>query len=388
MKKITRALFLVLAVLTALTVVVTAYDLTTFKDYNKDHWANVALSHAVDNKLLGGYDDNTIRKDRALTRAEMATVINRAFGASVHGPVTQFTDLKATDWYYNEIAKAVQMQTFGGTGSKIEADRAIFREEAMIVIARAMVLKDGNTEVLEKYNDYNEVSPWATGAIAALVEKGYVNGTNMNLVEPKAVVTRAQFAQIMYNIFSDYIQTVRSSLNHTEFFFYHSLISALHSNIQCFSSCRAKVVFSKSSKRCIIFIVSRIMSENARDKFFSVSFNIKSDTTILHNVLTSCILTIYVYKYCIRISIVIVSDNVKPVETCRISKSIFKVVFRRIHNLNSLCVIYSYDSVRSNCIYLIFVEPLKYRTFYCYIRLFNLNHINGVLIEIESVIHL
>lgn len=207
MKKITRALFLVLAVLTALTVVVTAYDLTTFKDYNKDHWANVALSHAVDNKLLGGYDDNTIRKDRSLTRAEMATVINRAFGASVHGPVTQFTDLKATDWYYNEIAKAVQMQTFGGTGSKIEADRAIFREEAMIVIARAMVLKDGNTEVLEKYNDYNEVSPWATGAIAALVEKGYVNGTNMNLVEPKAVVTRAQFAQIMYNIFSDYIQT-------------------------------------------------------------------------------------------------------------------------------------------------------------------------------------
>ena len=67
MKKITRALFLVLAVLTALTVVVTAYDLTTFKDYNKDHWANVALSLAVDNKLLGGYDYNTIRKDRALT---------------------------------------------------------------------------------------------------------------------------------------------------------------------------------------------------------------------------------------------------------------------------------------------------------------------------------
>ncbi|MBQ7897147.1 MAG: S-layer homology domain-containing protein [Clostridia bacterium] len=207
MKKIIRALVLVMAVLTALTVCVSAYDLTTFKDYDANHWANTALSHAVDNKLLGGYEDNTIRADRDITRAELATIINRAFGATIPAPVSHFKDLKTTDWYFNEIAKAVQMQTFGGTGSGIEADRGIYREEAMAVIARALVLKDGDVKVLEKYPDHNTVSDWAKGPLAALVSKAYVNGTDKNLVEPLSYVTRAQFAQIMYNIFSDYIQT-------------------------------------------------------------------------------------------------------------------------------------------------------------------------------------
>ncbi len=206
MKKFTRVLMLALAIVTVLSMCVSAFDLTTFGDYNANHWANTALSDAVDNNLLGGYEDKTIRADRELSRAEMATIVNRAFGASVQAPVGQFKDLKNTDWFYSEIAKAVQMQTFGGTGTAIEATRAIYREEAMVVIARALVLKDGDLSVIQKYSDYGEVSPWALGSVAALVEKGYVNGTNMNLIEPRAHVTRAQFAQIMYNIFSDYIQ--------------------------------------------------------------------------------------------------------------------------------------------------------------------------------------
>lgn len=205
MKKLTRLSALLLVVAMLLSTAVSAIDLTGFVDYDSEHWANAALSDAVDNGLLNGYEDGTVRAEAALTRAEMATVVNRAFGATVPANVAHFADLNTDDWFYNEIAKAVQMQTFNGTGNAIEGGRHIYREEAMAVIARAMVLSDGDRLVLEQYNDYTEVSPWAEGPVSALIAKGYVNGTNMNLIEPRAYVTRAQFAQIMYNIFSDYI---------------------------------------------------------------------------------------------------------------------------------------------------------------------------------------
>ncbi len=207
MKRYLKISYLFLAMTVLLSFVALAFDLRGFKDYDEKHWANTALSEAVDNGLIKGYEDNTIRADKEMTRAEMATIVNRAFGAEVKADVSHFADLKTTDWFYDEIAKAVRMQTFGGTGSGIEATRCIYREEAMTVIARALVLEDGSDEVLSKFSDGNTVSAWAKGPVAVLVSKGYVNGTNMNLIEPRSYVTRAQFAQIMYNIFSDYIQT-------------------------------------------------------------------------------------------------------------------------------------------------------------------------------------
>ncbi len=206
MKKLRRSLTFLTAFVLLLAVAVSAFDLESFKDYKESHWANVALSHSIDNGLIYGYEDNTLRPDRDMTRAEMATIINRAFGAEVKADVSKFVDLKESDWYYTEMQKAVQMQTFGGVENRMEADRPIYRQEAMAVIARAMVLPDADPALLDKFVDANKVSDWAKPLVAALVKRGYVNGNEKKEVQPLDYITRAEFAQMMYNIFSDYIQ--------------------------------------------------------------------------------------------------------------------------------------------------------------------------------------
>lgn len=51
-----------------------------FVDFPND-WSTGAMTAAVDNGLLGGVDGEHIAPQGVLTRAQMAAIINRAFGA-------------------------------------------------------------------------------------------------------------------------------------------------------------------------------------------------------------------------------------------------------------------------------------------------------------------
>ena len=56
------------------------------------------------------YKDQTeIMPNDKLTRAEMATIIVRAFGAYKKGNIDNYTDVKAEDWFKDNLAKAHNM---------------------------------------------------------------------------------------------------------------------------------------------------------------------------------------------------------------------------------------------------------------------------------------
>lgn len=215
MKKLTKrvvALFLTLAMLIPLICVypfaLTAEDMT---DYSGEHWAAEALKWAVEYELIKGYDDGTIRPDAHLTRAEMATVINRAFGATILADISKFVDVNINDWHYEEAAKAVNMGTFEGNEHKeFLPNDYIRREEAFAVIARALVLEGGKVAELEKFGDYENVSDWSKVLLASLTENGYINGSPVegqekNNIYPRSNITRAEFAQLLYNIFDNIV---------------------------------------------------------------------------------------------------------------------------------------------------------------------------------------
>jgi len=174
-----------------------------FPDMPED-WSAPALKAAVENGLIGGSDGGLLLPEDNLTRAEMATVMVRAFGGSDKADISAFTDVPETEWYYEYMAKAVKMGLFNGDGNKLNPDDAILREEAFAVIARALALSDGDVAVLEKFKDTAEVSDWAKGAVSALVSAKYINGSG-EFIQPQQKITRAEFAQVMYNIFGKYI---------------------------------------------------------------------------------------------------------------------------------------------------------------------------------------
>ena len=61
----------------------------------------------INNGYITGYDDNTIRPDQPITRAETVTIINRmlnlAYSAEKDNP---FTDVDMSHWAYKEILAA------------------------------------------------------------------------------------------------------------------------------------------------------------------------------------------------------------------------------------------------------------------------------------------
>ena len=112
-------------------VILTVFSLASistfgFNDMLND-WSTEALEKPVSNGLLNGYD-NLIRPNDSITRAEVATIINRAFNTKDTTAVAMYTDLKVDNWFYIEMAKAVNMGTFNGNNNKLNPNAPITRE--------------------------------------------------------------------------------------------------------------------------------------------------------------------------------------------------------------------------------------------------------------------
>lgn len=86
---------------------------------DESHWFYGALKSAVDNGLLKGYD-NKLNPQSYVTRAQVAAVINRAFGAVDAADISGFSDVSENDWYYADMAKALSMKTIlGADGDRL-----------------------------------------------------------------------------------------------------------------------------------------------------------------------------------------------------------------------------------------------------------------------------
>lgn len=175
-----------------------------FSDMPQD-WSTKALEAAVANGLLQGFDGK-IMAQAPLSRAEMATIINRAFGATKTASILKFSDLKQGDWFFTEFEKAVAMKTFEGADGKMNPSQGITREQAFLVLARALALKEADASILASFSDANTVSAWAKTGMASMVKAGYTHGADGKL-NPQQIITRAEFAQIMDNIVKTYIKT-------------------------------------------------------------------------------------------------------------------------------------------------------------------------------------
>lgn len=192
-----RVLAALMAASIAIPTPVLAASPADFSDF-PNNWATNALSYAVSNGLLSG-DSGKIRANDTLKRAEMAAILNRLAGAVKGASLTGYTDVPTTAWYYEDMAKAVQMGTFAGDGGMLRPEAPITRQEVFAVLARFYCLNPSNTDVLQQYADSSQIAPWARDAVAAMVQAGYIHG-NEGKLSPLVPITRAEFSQVLYQL--------------------------------------------------------------------------------------------------------------------------------------------------------------------------------------------
>lgn len=203
MKKVQKRLIsavLTACILATMTPAVWAAD--SFSDMPGDYSAS-ALQAAVDHGLLKG-TDGKLNPGGLLTRAEMAAVLVRAFGAGKTAPLTGFADVSSGAWYMEPLSAAVYMKAFQGDGSRLYPAKAITRQEAFVVLSRLLALNAGEAAVLNQFSDAASVADWAREGLAAMVKAGYVHGS-AGLLNPTGSITRAEFAVVMDNIVKNYM---------------------------------------------------------------------------------------------------------------------------------------------------------------------------------------
>ena len=211
-KKRILALFLAAVSCLSLAVSASAAGTTTrkatdFKDYDRSAWYAEAVSAAVDNGLLYGKSATVIDPNGDMTRAEMAAIINRSFGCYKAADISQYKDVSKNKWYYKDVALAVQMGTYNGrSSSSMAPDAPISRQEAMTVVARALELDyDAYAKTdLSAFSDRDKISAWALPYVRSMVGAGYIHGRG-KILAPLDNITRAEFAQIFYNIIGTYV---------------------------------------------------------------------------------------------------------------------------------------------------------------------------------------
>lgn len=140
-----------------------AADLSQFKDFPND-WSSKSLERAIDDGLLNG-SNGQINAKGLLTRAQMAAIVARAFGATKSASLSSYKDVLPSAWYYSDMGKAVKMGAFQGANGLLNPDAPITREEAFTVLARAFALEGGSSATLKDFVDGGTVSSWAPRAL-------------------------------------------------------------------------------------------------------------------------------------------------------------------------------------------------------------------------------
>lgn len=179
-----------------------AADLSQYKDFPND-WSAKSLEQAIDDGLLNG-SNGMIDAKGLLTRAQMAAIVSRSFGAAKTASLDDYRDVLPSAWYYSDMGKAVKMGAFRGANGLLNPDAPITREEAFTVLARAFALEGGGSATLKDFVDGGTVSSWASESVAALVAGGYVNGAN-GMLNLKNNITRAEFAKVITGMAASYV---------------------------------------------------------------------------------------------------------------------------------------------------------------------------------------
>ena len=164
-----------------------------------DGWAHDALAFCVEHGILKGDQNGDLKATANASRAELAAMLVRLFGAQKMDSLSGFGDVPANAWYHDEMAKAVAMGIYKGSGSKLNPAASITREEAFVVLSRAFGVISASTDALNKAPDKAQVSTWAANNMAGMLEADLVHGYSDGTLKPKGNITRQELAQVLYN---------------------------------------------------------------------------------------------------------------------------------------------------------------------------------------------
>ncbi|OKP74509.1 hypothetical protein A3842_20550 [Paenibacillus sp. P3E] len=169
------------------------------------HWAKDSIAKWQENGVVQGYPDGSFRPDNQVTRAELASMVNKLFGFSA-AAVNPFADVPAGVWYAKDLSIAKQAGYYKGfPDNKAKADTKVTRQDAAALFAAVFSLKPNTGAASAAFTDSSTISGYAREAVQAL--NGTLSGYPDGSFRPDIPITRAELVSIVDRLVSRYINT-------------------------------------------------------------------------------------------------------------------------------------------------------------------------------------
>lgn len=167
------------------------------------HWAEASIERWSGYGIIQG-SNGKFDPDGQLTCAQLATILARLLKLPA-AKDAGFSDNKADAWYYDAINRCAAAGILKGNGDgTVTPNASITRERAMVMLARALGIEPLSRPDLSRYADVAQVSAYAQGYLAALIEAGIVGGVTADRLAPQDNITRAATVTILDRAISTY----------------------------------------------------------------------------------------------------------------------------------------------------------------------------------------
>lgn len=169
----------------------------------QNHWAKEAIHYSLESRL---FDDivkgNRFEPNKAMTRAEFIAILGRFEKVNEFTANISFQDIDMNAYYgkYVNWAKNAGL-VYGMDAANFAPNKTISREEMATILYRYKQMKKINFEGEGKqYKDGNKIPKWAKEAVQELSKSKILNGMDDGTFQGKKQLSRAEIAQIVYNI--------------------------------------------------------------------------------------------------------------------------------------------------------------------------------------------
>ena len=169
------------------------------------HWAKNSIDYVVEKGYFVGLSETEFGPNKSITRGQFVTVLGRMLNINISDYNTQnFKDVKASTYYSPYITWANKVGIVSGIGEgKFAPDKELTREEMAVMMTKFLKVSGKNLNAKGNENGFKDeknIATWAKESVKEMARLGVVSGMEDGKFEPKSAFTRAQVAQVLYNI--------------------------------------------------------------------------------------------------------------------------------------------------------------------------------------------
>jgi hypothetical protein len=176
-----------------------------FYDVLEGFWYYEAVNYLATKGIIKGVGDGMFAPEANIKRADFLIMVMNAYGISLDEEIEDnFND--AGDKYYTKyLGTAKRMGLVSGVGENMFALESLITRQDMTVILYRILNKLGklpeSTEsaVFDEFMDKDDIADYAKEGMKTFAESKIISGYD-NRLHPFGLTTRAQAAQILYNL--------------------------------------------------------------------------------------------------------------------------------------------------------------------------------------------